>query len=280
MNSLQVLNNDTVVVSSRVVAQELNKRHADVLESLVKILENGDFRSLIIPNEYRVNGQKRKYREYLLTKDGFTLYMFNIQGHNDFKIAYINKFNEMQEQIEHPHKLTLPFNRLYHNGVPVLTVQMMAQLLGTSPAIVNRSLSLLQYKNILVGDELKQFCKDNKFHKCNILRIIYFDTAIKFKVKDQKLISLYYLSNEDKYRLPLEEMKIALEQSKIMMQAAKGLSRDKAALKDAILLQVSQILSNIGLWDKTVDSNFDINTVDGNNKIATIYSNLYALQSM
>ena len=28
--------------------------------------------------------------------------MFNIQGHNDFKMAYINKFNEMERQIAQP----------------------------------------------------------------------------------------------------------------------------------------------------------------------------------
>ena len=57
--------------------------------------------SLIIPSNYKDNkGETRK--EYLLTKDGFTLYMFNIQGHNDFKMAYINKFNEMERQIAQP----------------------------------------------------------------------------------------------------------------------------------------------------------------------------------
>ena len=30
------------------------------------------------------------------------LYMFNIQGHNDFKMAYINKFNEMEKQLKQP----------------------------------------------------------------------------------------------------------------------------------------------------------------------------------
>lgn len=89
-----------LVVSSRVIAQGLGKRHADVLESIDKILENGDYRSLCIPTTYKVEGQKREYKEYLLTKDGFTLYMFNIQGYNDFKLAYINKFNEMAEQLK------------------------------------------------------------------------------------------------------------------------------------------------------------------------------------
>ena len=88
-----------LVVSSRIVAQGLGKRHSDVLESLDKILENGGFRSLCISSTYRVEGQQREYKEYLLTKKGFTLYMFNIQGYNDFKLAYINKFEEMEKEL-------------------------------------------------------------------------------------------------------------------------------------------------------------------------------------
>ena len=88
------------VVSSRVIAEQLGKKHSDVLDSLNKILENGDFRSLIIPSFYQVKGQKRNYREYLLTKDGFTLYMFNIQGYNDYKMAYINEFNKMEQALK------------------------------------------------------------------------------------------------------------------------------------------------------------------------------------
>lgn len=90
-----------LVVSSRVVAQGLGKQHKHVLESLDKIvLESRDLGSLCIPRTYKVEGQKREYKEYLLTKDGFTLYMFNIQGYNDFKLDYINKFNEMETQLK------------------------------------------------------------------------------------------------------------------------------------------------------------------------------------
>lgn len=87
-----------LVVSSRVIANELGKRHADVLESLDKILTNGDFRSLLISSSY-IDAKGESRREYLLTKDGFTLYMFNIQGYNEFKMAYINKFNEMEKAL-------------------------------------------------------------------------------------------------------------------------------------------------------------------------------------
>lgn len=103
LQEVKIENNSELgaVVSSRTVAEEVGRRHGDVLDSLeTMILENENVRSLIIPSSYKVPGQKRSYKEYLLTKDGFTLYMFNIQGHNDFKLAYINKFNEMENQIQ------------------------------------------------------------------------------------------------------------------------------------------------------------------------------------
>lgn len=105
LQKIKIENNSELgaVVSSRVVADELGKRHGHVIDSIEDlILENRNVGSLIIPSTYKVKGQKRNYKEYLLTKDGFTLYMFNIQGHNDFKMAYINKFNEMERQIAQP----------------------------------------------------------------------------------------------------------------------------------------------------------------------------------
>ena len=101
------------VVSSRIVAKQLGKRHSDVLRDLDKILINSnvgrlknqsthicvDLKNLIISNYYK-DGKNRTYREYLLTKDGFTLYMFNIQGYNDYKMAYINEFNRMEQALK------------------------------------------------------------------------------------------------------------------------------------------------------------------------------------
>ena len=103
LQEIQIENNSELgaVVSSRVIAQELEKRHAHVIRDLEKILLSPNVGSVIIPSEYK-DSTGRKLKEYRLTKDGFTLYMFNIQGHNDFKMAYINKFNEMERQIAQP----------------------------------------------------------------------------------------------------------------------------------------------------------------------------------
>ncbi len=88
------------VVSSRTIADQLGKRHDNVVRDLDKILETSNLSSLIIPSTYRVEGQNREYKEYLLTKDGFILYMFNIQGFQEFKMAYIQKFNEMERIVK------------------------------------------------------------------------------------------------------------------------------------------------------------------------------------
>lgn len=87
------------VVSSRTVAEELRREHKNVKRDLEQILIGSDLSTLIVPGQYK-DSRGRTQNEYLLTKDGFTLYMFNIQGHNDFKMAYINKFNEMEEKLK------------------------------------------------------------------------------------------------------------------------------------------------------------------------------------
>ena len=92
-----------LVVSSRVIAQGLDKRHDHVIRDLENILQNSETPNLgshLISSSYKVQGQNREYKEYLLTKKGFTLYMFNIQGYNDFKSAYIDKFDEMTEKLK------------------------------------------------------------------------------------------------------------------------------------------------------------------------------------
>lgn len=100
MFNIEIKNSEEygLVVSSRTVAEELERQHQHVKRDLDKILMSPNVDALILESEYK-DTRGRKQSEYLLTKDGFILYMFNIQGHNDFKMAYINKFNEMEKQI-------------------------------------------------------------------------------------------------------------------------------------------------------------------------------------
>ena len=95
--------NGQYVVSSRMVAEQLGKRHDHVVRDLEKILVSpsiGIPQNIIIPSTYINKQNKQEYKQYLLTKDGFTLYMFNIQRYQEFKMAYIQKFNEMERALQ------------------------------------------------------------------------------------------------------------------------------------------------------------------------------------
>ena len=97
-----------LVVSSRVIAEQLGKEHKHVLESLDKITgveSSTDLSKLIISSTYVHSQNKQTYKEYLLTEKGFTLYMFNVQGYNEFKMAYINEFERMKNELNNKVKL-------------------------------------------------------------------------------------------------------------------------------------------------------------------------------
>jgi len=101
MFNIEIKNNEKygLVVSSRTVAEELGKRHSHVLESIGNILLDRNLGSVIIEHEYK-DKTGRTLKEYLLTEKGFTIYMFNIQGYNEFKMAYVNEFERMKNQIQ------------------------------------------------------------------------------------------------------------------------------------------------------------------------------------
>lgn len=105
MFNIEIKNNKDygLVVSSRTIASELGKEHKTVLRELDNTLKSDgtDLYRQIIKSEYK-NERGKKYREYLLTEKGFTLYMFNIQGYNDFKMAYINEFERMKDNQQKP----------------------------------------------------------------------------------------------------------------------------------------------------------------------------------
>lgn len=111
-------------VSSRIISEDLNKRHDHILRDIDNIIKKASpdlgIPQYFLESTYIHQQNNQEYREYLLTKDGFTLYMFNIQGHNDFKIAYINKFNEMEQALNN-NALSLP--KTYKEALKELLVQ-------------------------------------------------------------------------------------------------------------------------------------------------------------
>lgn len=261
--------NGQQVTSSRNVAENLGKEHSKVIRSLEQlILEKPDLASLIIPAFYEVEGQKRKYKEYLLTKDGFILYMFNIQGHNDMKLAYINEFNRMRNLLNSPQP-----TRLYYKNVPVMTVEMLTKELNISTITVNKLLVEIKDNNILTGEELKNFKQENNLKSsCSLLRIIYANSALEIAKRFGRDIINYFLNASDKYKLPLDLMNVALKQASELVRIGSLITTRKD--REFVLMRASEILVNIGLWNDKEDVDYDINSLRGWSKKAVINNNL------
>lgn len=195
MNGLVQVRNDKdygLITTSRIVAEGLDKRHDHVIRDLERILETPNVGSLIIPTTYKVKGQKREYKEYLLTKDGFTLYMFNIQGYNDFKMAYINEFNRMErllngEQLEiEPYKL----EKKTYKGKPVMTVRDLAYLTGDNKDNINWLVRSKSLGTLLNARTLRDFrSENNNISVYNRLNILFEDDVYK-------LIESYCLNDD------------------------------------------------------------------------------------
>lgn len=192
LKEIQIENNTELgpVVSSRTVAKELGKRHDNVNRDLEQILENSNVSSLIIPSSYKVEGQKRSYKEYLLTKDGFTLYMFNIQGHNNFKMAYINKFNEMEQQIQnklpgsYKEALTELLVKVEENEKLQLENNMSKQKIAEYEPKASYLDSILQNKSLVT---VGQIAKDYGMSAQGLNKLLH-DLKVQYKQSGQWLL--------------------------------------------------------------------------------------------
>ena len=102
---INIQNKDGVaVVSSRVVAFDFDKRHDHVLRDINNIIESNTTQNwglLFIESQYKASNGKMN-KEYLLTRDGFSLLVMGFTGKEalQWKLQYIEAFNKMEEQIK------------------------------------------------------------------------------------------------------------------------------------------------------------------------------------
>lgn len=100
--------NNQAVVSSRQVAESFGKMHKHVLDSIGEIIkaENSALTSMFFESSYKA-GTGKSYPEYLMNRDGFTLLAMGFNGPKalQWKLKYIQAFNEMEEQLKNTFKL-------------------------------------------------------------------------------------------------------------------------------------------------------------------------------
>ena len=109
MNELVTVENNEVVVSSRQVAEHFGKQHKDVLESIRNILAAENSATRFFTESSYLNRGKQ-YVCYLMNRDGFSILVMGFTGKEalEWKIKYINAFNEMEKQLASKNTLALP----------------------------------------------------------------------------------------------------------------------------------------------------------------------------
>lgn len=98
--------NGVLVADSLQVAESFGKSHRHVLEAVDKLVYNlaaensaAKPEAYFIPADYENRG--RRYRKFLLTRDGFSLLVMGFTGPAalHWKLLYIEAFNKMEEQL-------------------------------------------------------------------------------------------------------------------------------------------------------------------------------------
>ena len=89
------------VVSSLQVAESFEKQHKNVIQSIENLVaENSAAKSLFYETTYESRG--KRYPMYLMNRDGFSLLVMGFTGKSalDWKLRYIQAFNEMEKQLK------------------------------------------------------------------------------------------------------------------------------------------------------------------------------------
>lgn len=127
MSDLVKIDNDQVVTDSRSVAEHFEKQHRHVLDAIRNLLggmpkigQTPMFHETSYVNEQ--NGQT--YPMYLMNRDGFSLLVMGFTGAKalEWKIKYINAFNEMEKAIKTPQLTPNPHYRTRMIGTAIRDV--------------------------------------------------------------------------------------------------------------------------------------------------------------
>lgn len=104
MDNLVIMKNEQAVTTSLQIAVDFEKEHYDVIKSINKLKEDvGSFSEMFV-EDYAPDSYGRPRKIYFMNRDGFTLLAMGYNGKKalEFKIKYINAFNQMEKIIKGP----------------------------------------------------------------------------------------------------------------------------------------------------------------------------------
>ena len=103
MTNLVIMKDQQAVTTSLQVAETFEKNHQHVLRDLDNLKEGvQNWTDLYYEDTYIHPQNKQEYRQIIMNRDGFTLLAMGFTGKKalQFKLQYINAFNEMEKTIK------------------------------------------------------------------------------------------------------------------------------------------------------------------------------------
>ena len=204
--------NGILVTTSNRVAEELGVSHKHLLEKIDSYIDkftkaetSALAREFYIPSTYKVEGNFKTYKNYLITEKGIAQliggYSAAVERAFDLNVAYINKFEEMKKQLG---QITSEEDRLKLG------------LFSNDPEVVARShKALLELELKPLREEVKEKEKELEYKEDVIIGLTdkidlmdmrqILNTVVRYKGADfRERWKLLYFEFEKKYHLDLK----------------------------------------------------------------------------
>ena len=183
-----------LVVSSRQVAENFEKQHKDVLESICKLISQmstAENSALFIKSDYIASNGKRN-PEYLMTRDGFSLLVMGFTGNKalEWKLKYIEAFNHMEAELNTPEKIMARALKIADEKLTLLTSEnaMQKQIIGELQPKANYVDRILQNRGLVT---ITQIAKDYGMSGRKLNNILH-NLGVQYKQGTQWLLYSKY----------------------------------------------------------------------------------------
>ena len=161
MNNLVVLKDHQAVTDSLKVAESFDKKHKHVLETARNLAaENSATKKMFVESTYVNRG--KEYPMIYMNRDGFTLLAMGFTGKKalDFKLKYIQAFNEMENQIRQPKSERLEIMR---KNSATKRAGVLYKIAMATDSNISRQKLLHKAAEVLTGEKLVPVMQDKYY---------------------------------------------------------------------------------------------------------------------
>ena len=188
------IKDEQVYTTSRIVAEKFGKQHFNVIQAIeatindivasqpienIRELKN-QFSEYFIPDEYKIEGQTRSYKQYLITEDGLALLVMGFTGADAMrvKLKFIAEFNRMKNIINNPEQVIANCGNA--EAITAYAIQMTK--IGRMMTETANNLRLVEKQRDKAEDEVKTLVHDdeNTYTATDIAKDLGFRSAIAF----------------------------------------------------------------------------------------------------